>query len=43
MTIDLVYKVPLLLMNSNGIEKGALAFSIQVLTVYINFLDPFWI
>ena len=43
MAIDLVFKVPLLLRNSNGIEKGALDFSIPVLTVYIKFLKPFWI
>ena len=43
MTIDLVVKVPLLLRHSNGIEKGALDFSIPVLTVYFLFLKPFWI
>ena len=43
MAIDLVFKVPLLLRNSNGIEKGALNFSIPLFTVYSNFLEPFWI
>ena len=43
MAIELVFKVPLLLRNSNGIEKGALGFSILVFIVYFNFLEPFWI
>ena len=43
MAIDLVFKVPLLFRHSNGIEKGALDFSIPVLTVYFHFLQPLWI